>query len=266
MLPDLRWSDFTPCAPGLAVRPFFVPAGWRFPVHRHDFAEIQILISGRMDIDATSLVAGGVQLLLPGQAHAQLAQATCRGWVVLIEAKVFAELASRHGDDRAWPFRAEAPVHGRLGPGDQVMLTRRLGELYLGGGSIARDALLLSLAWAMAPSQVLGHEGPPWLSEAIEAFAEGDRLDEGVAGLVSLCGRSREHVSRVLRSSCGTDVRSLVREVRLRLAERRIWAGEPVVAVAADCGFRSHTHFVAAFRRRFGCAPGQLRGLARGDA
>ncbi|MCW7536676.1 helix-turn-helix transcriptional regulator [Aquabacterium sp. A7-Y] len=58
----------------------------------------------------------------------------------------------------------------------------------------------------------------------------------------------------------GTTLGGVVRELRLETALGLLQTTElPVGEIAARCGYESHSRFTAAFRRRYGFAPSQLR-------
>jgi AraC-like DNA-binding protein len=52
--------------------------------------------------------------------------------------------------------------------------------------------------------------------------------------------------------------------VRLHRARQLVMAGEPIAAVAAECGFADQAHFTRWFRRSFGYTPGDLAGASLG--
>lgn len=81
-----------------------------------------------------------------------------------------------------------------------------------------------------------------------------------VSGLADRCQVSRERIHRVVTRRLGLSPRDYLRTVRLHLAKSRLMAGEPIAAVAAECGFADQAHFTRWFRRTFGYTPGDLLG------
>ena len=57
----------------------------------------------------------------------------------------------------------------------------------------------------------------------------------------------------------GMTVHQYVQQKRLISAAARIRAGESVTAAAMQAGFMDYTTFLKAFRKQYGCAPGELR-------
>jgi AraC family transcriptional regulator len=81
-----------------------------------------------------------------------------------------------------------------------------------------------------------------------------------LADLAAVAGLSVFHFARVFRRSVGQTPRRYVMERRVDAARRRLAAGgEPIIEVAAACGFASSTHFASAFRRLVGVSPREYR-------
>jgi len=105
------------------------------------------------------------------------------------------------------------------------------------------------------------------LAEAARA-AIARRLDTPVrlADLSRPLGVSPFHLAHVFRRESGGSLHATRLEIRLRVALERV--ADPcadLAAVALDLGFSSHSHFSAAFRRRFGVAPSDWRRLGRSE-
>jgi AraC-like DNA-binding protein len=68
------------------------------------------------------------------------------------------------------------------------------------------------------------------------------------------------HLCRIFRALTGRTLHDHVLELRLRHALERIGIEHDGLSrIALDMGFSSHSHFTAAFRRRFGLTPSQAR-------
>jgi AraC-like DNA-binding protein len=65
------------------------------------------------------------------------------------------------------------------------------------------------------------------------------------------------HLCRLFREETGTTIHGYRRDLRLRVAlERLEGAAGQVSRLAHECGFSSHSHFTAAFRKQFGFTAG----------
>jgi AraC family transcriptional regulator len=91
--------------------------------------------------------------------------------------------------------------------------------------------------------------------------------DLALATLAARAGYSPFHFHRVFQDSVGETLKAHVLRLRLeRAAFRLVFHAGPILAVALDCGFRSHESFSRAFRRRFGVSPSAYRRGPRPDA
>jgi AraC-like DNA-binding protein len=73
--------------------------------------------------------------------------------------------------------------------------------------------------------------------------------------LADAAGMSVYHFARVFREMTGLPAHRYLTAVRLRYAARRLDDGESVTRACYSVGFASLSHFVTAFRKRFGVAP-----------
>ena len=71
-------------------------------------------------------------------------------------------------------------------------------------------------------------------------------------------GVSRRHLRRRLEAVVGETPAELIRRLRLERASQLLAAGSgTVAAVAYSVGFKSPSHFSAAFRKAFGISPSE---------
>jgi len=68
---------------------------------------------------------------------------------------------------------------------------------------------------------------------------------------------TREHLSRILRSTCGQPPAQWLRRYRLGRAADLLESGQSIEDVARACGFCSTQHFIHSFRREKGTTPGR---------
>ena len=80
----------------------------------------------------------------------------------------------------------------------------------------------------------------------------------GVDWLADEVGVSRRHLRRRLEAVVGEAPAELIRRLRLERASQLLAAGSGTVAeVAYSVGFKSPSHFSAAFRKAFGISPSE---------
>lgn len=84
-----------------------------------------------------------------------------------------------------------------------------------------------------------------------------------VAEIARRLGCSVYHLSRTFRRVEGRTIRAYRAQVRLQLALARLRAdpGVDLTRLALECGFCSHSHFTAAFRKWAGMPPSAFAAL-----
>lgn len=86
--------------------------------------------------------------------------------------------------------------------------------------------------------------------------------EEGVRSedLARQTGLSLRQLERTFRRLLGTTPRQYLVRIRLERASRLLVEGEATVAaVAMECGFYDHAHFIRSFQAAFGCTPTRYR-------
>lgn len=90
----------------------------------------------------------------------------------------------------------------------------------------------------------------------------------GLADIAATVGASMFHLSRCFRLCTGRTLHQHRAQLRLRASlEALETGGRDLSWLALECGYSSHSHFSAAFRRVFGKTPSRVRGsLGAADA
>lgn len=110
------------------------------------------------------------------------------------------------------------------------------------------------------PAGVLSPGDRRAVLRVVEALTETITDPPSLEALAALAGMSHVRLNRCFRKLWGKTVFAWLREHRLEVAARRIGEGRhSVTDIAFLCGFSSSSHFAAAFRARFGCAPVEYR-------
>lgn len=78
-------------------------------------------------------------------------------------------------------------------------------------------------------------------------------------------GTSVFHLCRVFRRGTGETLHAYRHQLRLHRALQQLDDERDLLALALELGYSGHSHFTAAFRRRFGVAPSTLRDWTDGD-
>ena len=117
---------------------------------------------------------------------------------------------------------------------------------------------ILRATYRRAPSR---RKPPPDAVHHIEAVLS-QRWDQPLrlADLAKEAGLSVYHLCRTFRRLTGTSIHRYQNSLRLHSALEPLCESErPLIDIALDAGFSSHSHFTSAFHAGFGQAPSQVR-------
>lgn len=236
--------------------------------HSHDFPEMFWVEDGSgrhfVNGELAPLSKGAIVLMRPSDSHGYR---DLRGGSMRITNLAYSPEARRHILKR-YPIEAKPLFDppGRLPfsakPPSPAFdeLSVRARELAFGKASLAAlDGFLLDvirlLSGGGAPG-VSADEVPDWLRAACVKAMEQAVFSKGVPALVSLCGRSPEHVSREFMRHFGVTPTDYVNRIRLDYAAARLrTASVPVKEVAMECGWNDLSFFHRLFLRRHGVSP-----------
>jgi AraC family transcriptional regulator len=93
------------------------------------------------------------------------------------------------------------------------------------------------------------------IDRAVELIESDFARQLTLSELANAAGMSMYHFARVFRALTGIPAHRYLTAVRLRNAARRLDEGESVTSACYEVGFASLSHFVTAFRKRFGITP-----------
>ncbi|MFE6223937.1 MULTISPECIES: helix-turn-helix domain-containing protein [unclassified Streptomyces] len=236
--------------------------------HRHTFYEIVHVVAGTgvhvLDTERYAVRPPQLGVILPGQVHRWEGVHGLEGSLVLFTPEFLVggvgdeELLRRLGE-RPWADLDPA-AHART-----TLLMEELAEEYRRGddgfAGVLRSLLhvLLVRAARMPGGRVVA---PPrglagdFLALAGRAAAEGLSVRECAGRL----GVSAGHLNEAVRAATGRTPAALLREARVREAQRLLVATAlSVRQVAARVGFQDPAYFCRFFRREVGCSPGDFR-------
>ncbi|NMO04332.1 helix-turn-helix domain-containing protein [Gordonia sp. TBRC 11910] len=159
-------------------------------------------------------------------------------------------------------------VDGRTGLGNVALsmlksITEQRDSLSARGFELACERVIDMCAVAAAESMTPGGHRDV-TAQAVRRFVHDHAVDPDLsaAAVAAAVGWSLRHVQAALRDD-GTSVSDLIRARRLELAQEKLTdprlAGTSLAAIAAACGFTSHSVFCRAVRERYGASPTDLR-------
>jgi AraC family transcriptional regulator len=107
---------------------------------------------------------------------------------------------------------------------------------------------------------------PKQVERARQIIARDFRGPLSAHAIAREAGCSPFHLGRLFRRATGMSIHETTTDMRLRAALELLHEGaQNIAAIALDVGFASHSHFCDAFRNRFGCTPGAVRGKKFAD-
>ena len=246
-------------------RSLMTPAG--MAAHSHDFVEFFWVTEGRgvhrINDRELPLETGDLVFIRPPDHHGFVGLDTGMAVTnIAFAVKHVAELAACYPEVGAyWRPEPELPQTLRLPPalrGQMDQATRDLVDRR--HSRLALDAFLLRLVEGLTTIAPPADDLPPWLDAALMAIRRPAHFRLGAAEFVRLCGRSHEHVTRVLRARTGQTPSALITELRMAHAARRLSLTDAdILTIALDCGYQSLGQFYAAFTAQHATTPARYR-------
>ena len=255
--------------------------------HQHGFFELMYLEAGGgvHFVNGAELptTAGDLYLLAPGDVHDVSRLTTAHGWVIVFEPEAIgvSELRARVSlpgellllsfmrplDDMA--VRLRVPVERR---GWWTGLTSSLQEELRAPQLGHADAVRWSLSLLLLETARLAERHLPRLSladrpllERVFAFIETHFRDPiSLQDVVQAAGRSRSHVTKVVRQETGRSVVAWIKARRLTEARLLLLQSElSIEQIALASGFSDMSYFSRVFRRQHGVSPRRWREARR---
>ena len=201
-------------------------------------------------------------MLEPEAVHTGMA-AVPEGWaykVLYIEPALINEWDERDsGPPRAarWVVFRDLQLRGALERAHTALAKEPKGGLAVEEALLGAVAALRPHLKPGPPSQTREHAEHAAVRRAREHLR--DRWDQKVtlAELATHTGLSRFELIRRFREQSGVTPHAYQTNLRVDEARRRLAAGHPPAAVAADCGFADQPHLSRVFKRSVGVSPGR---------
>ncbi len=248
-------------------------------LHGHDFAEVYWIESGEAEMTCRPTMAeqprtrpvgrGYLALVLPEDCHGFRAPGTSSFVITNVAFGSDTLDHFRHRNPELFPDNPDQRSWQLGNPGLHWLETcflqlARSASL----GRIAIDRFLTEvLAEAtQASRQTAARPLPDWLETTLERFwGLEEAFSDPVSRLAVIAGRSREHISRVIKETTGMSALRYVRSIMLQEAALELSLSDlPVIDIALKTGFANLGNFYNSFKKAFGCTPLEYRRKARG--
>lgn len=160
------------------------------------------------------------------------------------------------------PFPPEAILSSR----EKEKLFFEFAELYQSGDKNYIKLKARALVLNIFTKYFSGFSGktdsniPSWLELTYELIKKPKNFVRGIDRLYALSGKSREHLSRCLKTYYNTTPASLITELRLNYASNLLISSNlSVTDICFECGFENLSWFYKVFCDKFGTTPAKYR-------
>ena len=103
---------------------------------------------------------------------------------------------------------------------------------------------------------------PLWLSQLLSEMEQPDHFAAGIERMISLSGRTREHLSRSIKKYYGITLTEYINDLRINYASNLLLnTNTPILEICFACGFQSVSNFYKVFREKYQVSPGEFRRL-----
>jgi len=239
--------------------------------HNHDYAEIFWIKEGQgthvINGQYIPIKKGYLCMVRPSDTHTFRVEGNDNGLVVTNVAFFKEDMDTfntRYFPNSNDYFRSNAEL-----PYSYTLNTEQLNEISsITDYTIAQtknhlqlDLLILHIFKILGSTdQMKQSDMPFWLQYAIEQYQSPKAFKGGVAGFISLCERSTDHVNRVIKEHLNQTLTETITKLKINYAAQRLtMTNIPIKTISYDCGFKTIGHFYKVFKKYQGMTPKAFR-------
>lgn len=252
----------------------------RFQLHYHDYYEIFLMISG----NAVHLVNGRRQSLeknslifvRPGDTHTYLSEKSF-SFINLTFTRETIELLFQYLSEG---FPSDVLLNSPMPPAvllqekeKDVLLSKldRLNTLQWqnrGQQKLRMRILLVDIFTKYFSGQTeQTFSVPIWLENLCNEMNHPKMFSEGIEKMISLSGRSREHVARSMQKYYHMTLSQFINGLRLNyIANMLMNSDVPILDLCYDSGFQNVGWFYRVFKKEYGSSPAAFRAKFKAEA
>lgn len=251
--------------------------GTRFP-HKHDFFEFFLLLEGTqlLEINGYSLTfkPGSLVLIRPNDVHSREYLKKGSHINIAFSSEIartmFEYLGSSYPTDSL--LKSDLPPYVLLSANEKISVESRMRELYAVSTQNAQlqrtmlRTMLLDIFVRYFSRSFSGmgkpDEDTSWLSLTLREMELPQNIVAGLPALISLSGKSHEHLCRTFQQSLGCTPTEYINDLRLNYAANfLIHSDLKVIDVCYNSGFNNLSHFHHFFKKKYGVTPKQYRDM-----
>lgn len=264
--PDLRYHTLTSDATAL---------------HTHEFAEIFLVISGKIkhiiNSEVQVLQTGTLVFIRPTDVHGfeNLEDSDCELVNVAFKLEFLLDLSAYLGDDfflRKYTGPVVSPIFKLSLPETEETALRliRMNALQKTSVDLARLKIKVMLAEIFtrffleneSPSFV--YERPVWFDRLCKEMNKTENIAAGLQALKCLAPCTQEHLCKCFRKYLDKTPTEFINELRIKQAAKQIVETDAkILAVAIEMGFKSLSRFYSMFKKYYGISPAKYRMISR---
>ena len=252
-----------------------------FEAHCHDFHKIVLCLKGQvtyiMEGNTYYLRSWDILLIPIHQIHRSILRSGEEPYERMI-LWINDSFLQRFGEEALadvfrWPYRAKSGLF-RPDAGSRAALLEKLQgaersqNSALSGHRLLADTYILQFLLelgALLPGEERSADAgtvasDPRMRSMLEYINANLEKDLSVDVLSRMFYISPSYLMHAFKRHMGCTLHRYVSQKRLVSASERIRRGEGVLEAASRSGFSEYTTFLKAFRRQYGCAPGEIRG------
>jgi AraC family cel operon transcriptional repressor len=241
--------------------------------HMHEFYEFLVVTDGSMSHihngQTMFLQKGSLCLIFPDDEHFFRLEpdqsASCNN--IALSKEFYHRTVSTHAactgvDQKIWRGMSKnIPVE--LFPAIISRINFLLSDKVILSGMKKQDILmgiLFDCLTYLQNSNIAEQKAPFWLLEACDSIQKDDSRELRIERLVSLSGRSQEHLTRSMKRHYNITPSVYINRLKLNRAAHLLkTTDQSVLDIIISCGFNNVAYFNRLFKNEFGMTPTRMR-------
>lgn len=249
-----------------------------FYLHNHDYYEIFLVTKGTVahmvNNVMQALPVGTFVLIRPHDIHSHVCDNASKEETCFINFAFTQNTAEQLLHFLFCKAEVDALVHCPmppsivLNPADRKRVVSQISQLnteqWHNKQALKRKMriLLTNLLPYFISSQIDTGEtdAPFWLSELMHRMSKPENFTLGIDQMITLSGKSREHVCRSFHKYYGGTITDYLNDLRINYASNLlINTNMSILDICFDCGFQSMSYFYRVFKKKNGSTPLDFR-------
>lgn len=241
-----------------------------FPIHTHDYYEIEYVVSGKLEHEIHGskyiIECGDFYGIAPGDIHRFNVLEDSWIYSICIEYKKVAKNIQQMLDSVSFPIKGK--IEGETAE-EFSFLHKRMQKILAGGEdeytynrTLANTILTLCLLFENAsPIDENSKKAKnKYILKSFKYISEHFSENIGVSDIAENIGISPNHLSAVFTKIVGDNITNYLNEYRISCAATELKQTEtPITAIALNCGFSSFCTFSRNFKKVYGITPSEYR-------